>query len=42
MAYLLKALPKQRRQRLMMLLAPVTLYLIAWNVTLIVEYLYWD
>ena len=42
MAYLLKALPKLHRRRLVMLLAPVTLYLIAWNVTLIVEYFYWD
>ena len=42
MAYLLKALPLQGRKRLTKLLAVVTLYLMAWNITLIVEYLYWD
>ena len=38
MAYLLKALPKQGRRCLAKLLAVVTMYLMVWNVTLIVEY----
>lgn len=41
MAYLLKALPWRARRRLAVLLAAVAIYLVVWNVTLIVEYLYW-
>lgn len=41
MAYLLKALPWRARRRLAALLAAVAIYLVVWNVTLIVEYLYW-
>ena len=42
MAYMLKRLSERYRHRMMMLLALLALYLMAWNGILIVEYLFWN